>query len=67
VRQLGQIIRGEVEAEPRVTLLPTQLVIRQSCGCRVETHISTLKYRDTTRPKVGQALINLIPPNPHGR
>jgi DNA-binding LacI/PurR family transcriptional regulator len=67
VEQLGQIIRGEVEAERKVTLLPTQLVIRQSCGCRMESHVSTLKYRDSSRLKSGQALINLIPNNPHGR
>lgn len=32
VRQLARLIRGE-RAEPLI-LLPTELVIRQSCGCR---------------------------------
>jgi len=67
VRQLIQLIRGEVEAEPRVTLLPTQLIIRQSCGCRVESHISTLKYREAPKPKPGHGLLNRIPPNRQGR
>jgi LacI family transcriptional regulator len=67
VRQLIQMVRGEVEAEPRVTLLPTQLVVRQSCGCRIESHISTLNYRQATKPKSGQVLLNLIPTNRHGR
>ena len=67
VRQLIQIIRGEVEAQPRVTLLPTQLIVRQSCGCKVESHISTLKYREAPKPAAGQGLLNLIPHNRHGR
>ena len=32
VRQLARLIRGET-AEP-LTLLPTQVVIRNSCGCK---------------------------------
>jgi len=65
VRQLLAVIRGET-IEPLVTLLPTQLITRLSCGCKAESQISTAKFRQQpTTPN--RDLLQLITRNPRRR
>jgi len=60
VQQLVRMIRGETEAEARVTLFPTQLVVRQSCGCKVESHSGI-------HPRRAHGFLNLITQNRNRR
>jgi DNA-binding LacI/PurR family transcriptional regulator len=65
VRQLLAVIRGEI-IEPLVTLLPTQLITRASCGCKAETHISTTKFRQAPATQ-GRNLLQLVTRAPRRR
>jgi LacI family transcriptional regulator len=60
VRQLVGLIRGEVASDARVTLFPTQLMIRQSCGCKAENHAGSQALRQGSEPKGSRGLLNLI-------